>query len=239
MTKNNHTVSWNNIAQFRTWNEAALDIRDEAQRRIVSTVKRSLSGMNRAWTFERFEAPMIMPRDMLSNEYTSDDIWITDGRIADQEWVLRPETTPGTYDAIRRLHSIKPPQCFWQVGKSFRKEGLTRATRLRFFEFTQLEFQCLYSTDTKADYRSKVINDLIPVVANLCASKVRVIESDRLPSYSQSTLDIEVEHLSKWREVASISIRTDFDGLLNLEIAFGLDRIVAIHFDNMEVITDD
>jgi hypothetical protein len=52
-----------------------------------------------------------------------------------------------------------------------------------------------------------------------------VVPSDRLPPYSESTLDIEVNG----REVASCSIRTDYSEETRVcEIAFGLDRIV--HF---------
>jgi len=48
----------------------------------------------------------------------------------------------------------------WQVGKSFRRELTDGATaaKLRFLEFTQLEFQCIYSSNTKADYREPLID---------------------------------------------------------------------------------
>ncbi|MEO1474006.1 MAG: hypothetical protein AAFS03_08700 [Pseudomonadota bacterium] len=53
--------------------------------------------------------------------------------------------------------------------------------------------------------------------------------SDRLPAYSESTLDIEVMHGLHWREVASCSIRTDYgDDTKVCEIAFGLDRIATL-----------
>ena len=72
----------------------------------------------------------------------------------------------------------------------------------------------------------------------------RIVESDRLPSYSKRTMDIEVDNGDKWMEVCSISLRTDFDKkaifqakkkvvekeLLVLEIAFGLDRLVYNYF---------
>lgn len=226
------------IAQLRAWTEQELEYRDLAQNNIVSTVKRGLSEANRAWTFQRVEAPMIMPRSLMSAEYTDDDIWATKSTLAGNEIVLRAETTPATYATIRalypRLETLKPPRCFWQVGKSFRREQQSTASRLRFFEFTQLEFQSLYSIDTKADYRGMIIEDLRDVLSWLCRSNARIIESDRLPSYSQSTLDIEVRHRGDWREVASISIRTDFEPFRNLEIAVGLDRIVSIAMDTNE-----
>ena len=68
----------------------------------------------------------------------------------------------------------------------------------------------------------------------------RIVESDRLPSYSKQTLDIEVDNGDKWMEVCSVSTRTDFKQKANfitnqtsikkdvlvLELALGLDRCV-------------
>jgi translation elongation factor EF-1beta len=55
---------------------------------------------------------------------------------------------------------------------------------------------------------------------------VKVVNSDRLPSYSESTLDIEIDGM----EVASISYRNDYVSkkIKALEIAFGLDRLVEL-----------
>lgn len=226
------------LAQLRAWTEAELEHRDLAQNAIVACVKRSLSEANRAWTFQRIEAPMLMPRAHMSAEYTDDDIWTTNVVLAEHAFALRAETTPSTYATIRalypRLEALKPPRCFWQVGKSFRREPQSSANRLRFFEFTQLEFQSLYSVDTKADYRAMILDQVKDTLSWLCRSEARIVESDRLPSYSESTLDVEVRHRDDWREVASISIRTDFEPFKNLEIAVGLDRIVAIALDAPE-----
>jgi glycyl-tRNA synthetase len=224
---------YHDIAQLPMWNERQLEARDAAQLHLVSTVKRALTGVNRAWTFERVEAPVLIPRDMLSAEYSDDDIWATGVSLAGQQMVLRPETTPGTYAAIRamypRIEALKPPRCFWQVAKSFRREKQSTASRLRFFEFTQLELQCLFTADTKADYRDAVMGPLESVLSYLCRKPhSRIVDSDRLPSYSESTLDIEALHLGHWREVASVSYRTDFPPFRVLEIAIGLDRVVAM-----------
>jgi glycyl-tRNA synthetase len=226
------------LAQLRAWTEEELTHRDLAQASIVDTVQRSLSAANRAWTFQRVEAPMLMPRSLMSEAYTEDDIWTTNVTLAGQPFALRAETTPSTYAVIRalypRLEALKPPRCFWQVGKSFRREPQSSANRLRFFEFTQLEFQSLYSVDTKADYRALVLDQVKNTLSWLCRSQARIVESDRLPSYSESTLDVEVRHRDDWREVASVSIRTDFTPFKNLEIAVGLDRIVSIALDTPE-----
>lgn len=224
------------LAQLRAWSEPELEHRDLAQRVLLDRVRASLTAANRAWAFSRVEAPMLMPRALMDSEYTDADIWPVSVVLAEQPFALRAETTPSTYAAIRqafpRLEALKPPRCFWQVGKSFRREPQSSASRLRFFEFTQMEFQCLYSVDTKADYRALVLDDLQDTLSWLCRSESRVVESDRLPSYSESTLDIEVRHRGDWREVASLSIRTDFPPFKNFEIAVGLDRVVSIALDD-------
>jgi glycyl-tRNA synthetase len=221
------------LAQLRIWTETELKLRDLAQNTLVDCVTTTLKDVNRAWDFSRVEAPAILPRSLMSEEYSNDDIWMTQVERASQPFALRAETTPTTYAAIRHfypnLKHLKPPRGFWQVGKSYRQEPASKATRLRFFEFTQLEFQCLYSPETKADYRAKLMPVLAQKMGWLCQSEVRIVDSERLPAYSQSTLDIEVQHLGEWREVASVSLRTDFDdNLLNLEVAMGLDRVMVI-----------
>lgn len=224
------TQNFHNIAQLRFWDDAELEHRDLAQSNIVSCVRRNLSKTNSAWRFARMEGPQLTPRDYLSPEYTQDDIWVTPVEIADQQMTLRPETTASTYAYIRENFSHKKlrlPASFWQVGKSFRREKTATGAKLRFFEFTQLEMQCLYSIDTKADYRAKLLPDLSDTIAWLTKSKSRIVESDRLPDYSQSTMDIEVLYRGSWREMASISLRTDYaEEIVNLEVAVGLDRVV-------------
>ena len=129
------------------------------------------------------------------------------------------------------LKPKKLPLCVWQSGKSFRKEGQgQRANRLRFFEFYQLEFQSIYSKGTGADYYNPTIAALTKEVSRLTMKPVRIIESDRLPSYSTITMDIEVEQEpGVWREMASCSIRNDFsDDTLVAEFALGIDRIATI-----------
>ena len=64
----------------------------------------------------------------------------------------------------------------------------------------------------------------------LSGEVVRFVESDRLPSYSESTLDIEVPYNGEWKEVASCSIRNDFSEDTRVaEIAIGMDRLVEMY----------
>lgn len=226
------STNFTDIPQLRCWDENELEHRDLATRKIVETVRNELTSLNRAWAFRRIEAPAIIPRDLMSPEYTDDDLWALRASHDDREMVMRAETTASTYDFVRRNFphkALRLPSCFWQASKSYRREKQSRASRLRFFEFTQLELQCLYSRDSKADYRAAVMPALERSLSWLCSAESRVVPSDRLPSYSESTLDVEVRHMGSWREVASVSLRNDFrEDVMNLEVAVGLDRVVDI-----------
>ncbi len=144
--------------------------------------------------------------------------------------------------------------CVYTMGQSFRQERSDGATaaKLRFNAFYQLEFQCIYAKPwvddagkqrgTTAPIPERVREALVPVVQRLTGLQTRLVPSDRLPSYSEETIDIEVlwespeSDTPEWKEVASTSIRTDFpqdipgikDPVRVFEIAFGMDRMVAV-----------
>ncbi|ARQ10409.1 hypothetical protein NXC12_CH02392 [Rhizobium etli] len=48
------------------------------------------------------------------------------------------------------------------------------------------------------------------MIASLIHQPTRVVPSDRLPAYSEVTMDIEVDNGDNWMEVCSVSRRTDF-----------------------------
>ena len=138
-------------------------------------------------------------------------------------------------------HSIyKPPFIVWQAGKSFRREQDQVSKNMRLKEFYQQEFQCIYTADTMNDYHTAVLEPIKEMLADACNLTARVIPSDRLPSYSEITMDVEVYNGDKYMEVCSISRRTDFPtkakfqtkkglvekDLMVLEIAIGLDRVI-------------
>jgi glycyl-tRNA synthetase len=116
------------------------------------------------------------------------------------------------------------------VGKSYRREKSdgANAAKLRFFEFTQAEWQCIYGLNTMADYRAVIMPALLDKISWLTDRETRIVPSDRLPGYSLRTDDIEVDFNGRWTEVASISTRTDFEGAQVLEIAIGIDRVVDV-----------
>jgi glycyl-tRNA synthetase len=134
----------------------------------------------------------------------------------------------------------QPPFCVWQTGKSFRREQDQVTKNMRLKEFYQQEFQCIYTAETLNDYQHIILEPVQKCIQNLISLPTRIVDSDRLPSYSLKTLDVEVDNGDKWMEVCSISKRTDFPqkatfqtkkgavekDLLVLEVAIGLDRLV-------------
>lgn len=222
---------------LRFWDEAEIDMREAFIKKASGTVKKTLLDLNSAWKFYRCEGPILHPRNEISSSYTDDDIFITNHK----DFCLRAETTPSSYAYARNLPSkIKMPICVWQSGISSRRENLDGATaaKLRFNNFWQLEFQCIYSKGTMADYRGALIPAIAKDIGFFTQCETRVVDSDRLPSYSNSTLDIEAyittdspcQGLSPgWREMSSCSIRTDYnDDTLVAEIAIGLDRVIEL-----------
>lgn len=227
-------------AGLRWWTEQELAHRQVAQDTLARAISGTLHGLNSAWRFHRVEGPMLVPQSMVNPAYSGDDVFFMERTMMDQRLALRPETTAGTYMAanamLEQLGAKILPLCVWQVGKSFRveKSDGASASKLRYNEFTQAEWQCIYRADTKADYRAAVLPVVERAVGWLTGCATRVVPSDRLPSYSVETLDIEVLRGERWTEMCSVSLRTDFvtlttqHQLLVLEVAVGLDRVVDV-----------
>lgn len=218
------------LGGLRFWTEDEIELRDAFQVRAVSVVRNELLALNPAWTFSRVEGPSLSPRDRISAAYDDSDLFATNHVAGGSALYLRAETTPSSYAYARHLRR-KPPVCVWQAGKSFRRETNdgASAAKLRFNEFWQLEFQCIYRADTKADYRAALIPAVAREIERFTMRSTRVVESDRIPAYSISTLDIEADHDGRWREMASCSIRTDFEPeMLVTEVAIGLDRVATL-----------
>lgn len=145
------------------------------------------------------------------------------------ELVLRPETTMGSYAYAKHLlnehndRKVKPPIVVYQHGKSFRREQDQVVKNMRLKEFYQLEFQIIFSSTTKNDYSLT----LLPAVKDAISSFIgpcKLIPSDRLPDYAEWTQDVVCERNDM--EVCSISKRLDFEGMVVLEVAIGTDRCV-------------
>lgn len=245
------------IGGLRFWTEEEIEFRDLITKRLETVLQDTLTKLNPAWKFVRVEGPLLAPRDRINPNYGDDDLFVTNHEAGGQPLCLSPETTDTSYTYAKWLMQRDkrykhPPLCVWQTRKSFRRENTDGATaaKLRFNDFYQLEFQCIYKLGTKivdgetvtfsADYKTAVLDALKLELTRFYGNTVdggdvRIQPSDRLPSYSKETTDLEVWHkstvsgLQMYREVASVSLRTDFgDGLEVLEVAFGLDRLVEI-----------
>lgn len=211
------------------WSAEEINRRKHFTDQLSLAVSNILVAQNRGWVFEQVEAPCLIPASLVSSEYNATDYYQV-GELS-----LRPETTAASYEYAKgrvESQSIAPPFCIWQLAKSFRNENDQVSKNMRFKEFYQLEFQCIFTVDTKNDYHEAVLEQLRSAVHSLTGLAARVVPSDRLPSYSQKTTDIEVKTSHKWLEVCSVSLRNDVPfkwnerQLLNLEIAFGMDRLV-------------
>lgn len=217
---------------------------------LVTKLRNGIQAMllrqNKAWQFKRIEAPCLIPRELVSANYTNEDMYVQQS-LGHTELVLKPETTPSTYAYMKEdiSHGAVPPVCYWQVSKSFRREQDQPSKHCRFKEFYQQEFQCLYTEDTKNDYQAAIVPELAELFQKILVLPTRIVLSDRLPSYSLKTIDIEVDNGDKWMEIASISVRNDFDtkikfktkevGCLVLEIAIGIDRLIYNRSKSTEV----
>lgn len=241
------------VGGLRFWTEAEIQIRDQAIQSLQLALSSALKGQNSAWNFIRVEGPLLTPRNHVSPAYDESDIFLCEAKFGDQQAVLRAETTASSYlyaqHLLKQEGAPKFPLCIWQVGKSFRRETNdgARASDLRYNEFYQIEFQCIYKDNTKADIRSVAEAAIRQAIAEITMSFTsRIVPSDRLPDYSMLTNDVEIlyDHgstkMDNWKEMASISTRTDFpvEGTLVLEVAVGLDRLVAVAMNNRAKISE-
>jgi len=215
------------------WNEQQIALRNSFVTYFVGEVKKHLLSMNSAWHFEQVEATILTPFKYVNQNYTRDDIFSTEPELAPDILVMRPETTMGSYEYAKHLlntHNntkIRMPLVVWQAGKSFRNELDLVTKNMRLKEFYQLEFQCIYSTKTANDYYTAAIPLMLESFVKFFGTACRIVDSDRLPDYSERTVDIEIFIPgNKWMELCSISKRKDFDGAHVLEIAIGLDRLL-------------
>jgi glycyl-tRNA synthetase len=220
------------------WTEREIATRKLVESHLVQALKDSLKKMNRAWEFFQVEAPILTPSEFVNKNYSKDDMYAVEQKFGDTlqeannpavQLIARPETTMGSYEFARYLlnphneQKVRMPLVVWQHGKSFRREQDQPTKFMRLKEFYQLEFQCIYSPTTGMDYAAHVIPDMAAAMQQL-VGECKIVASDRLPDYSECTMDIE--HNSGM-ELCSISLRKDFEGAKVLEIAVGTDRVVT------------
>jgi len=230
-----------NTNSLKIWEEKEILDRDYFVLSTVSDVTKSLQNLNKAWQFFRIEGSCLMPEEFLNKEYTEKEVFKTS-----KNFCLRPETTASSYymakKYLKEKNGAKFPFCVWQHGKSFRVEANDGATsaKLRFNEFYQLEFQCFYSESSKCDYMSYLLSDIQQSMLHFLNKEIRITQSDRIPSYSEKTYDLECLYNNKTMELASCSIRNDFDieGIKVLEMAIGTDRVISVMNKNYKNINN-
>ena len=167
-------------------------LREYFEKIITLTLQTELKKINRAFDFVKVECSQITPDEYINEWYTDDDVF----RLWD--WLtLRPETTMGSYEYAKLLLNphYKPkyqlPLVIYQHWKSFRKEQDKTITNMRLKEFYQLEFQIIYSESTSQDYQAIVV-DIIEDIVTRLVWDCYTIPSDRLPDYSEKTIDIQM-----------------------------------------------
>ena len=205
------------------WNEQEIEERESLVRIIPSIIKSAWTNLNSAVKMARVEMPCICNTSDFSSH-------ISEGFPVmllhnPPHTMLRPETTASTIAALKIMYpnpnqiAKQLPLCLWQVGKSFRNEensGTMRSTKLRLREFYQIEFQLFAQDGTKADYIGFAIDALCK---RFGGEKILVGDP---PHYSESTIDWDLDNI----EVASCSVRKDWDGGMLFEVSIGLDRLV-------------
>jgi glycyl-tRNA synthetase len=232
------------------WTEREIKARERFTQFFADEISAFLRNENKMWEIERTEGPIMIPRSMINPNYTDEDLWTFAQHTPDEtSFAARPETTPATYawmvNRLQNKEGLSLPYCCWQIGKSFRNEenDAIRLSQVRLREFYQMEFQCAYGESTKNDYQEKCLEPVRLMLEKSMNRPTRIVESDRLPSYSIKTMDIEVDCGHRWMEVCSISLRTDFPikfeyhnkkmekqstGVYVLEIAIGMCRVVSV-----------
>ena len=205
------------------WNEREILRRESLVWEIPAMLLDVWRSLNPAVQMERVETPVLTPAEYLTGHIEAKFDLINAGRRG----YLRPETTAGTFEAMRLRYEQEAqmkkrlPMCLWQVGLSFRDEenpDTMRASKLRLVQFYQMEFQLFASYGSKAPYLETALDALTKTYGGTYDP------ADELPHYSEKTLDWHIGGL----EVAGCSVRKDWAHGTVFEVAIGIDRLVAL-----------
>ena len=205
------------------WSQEEIKLRRLFEDYFSTEILNSLRKQNFGFQSIQVEAPLLTPREFVNVNYTNEDMWAID------DMVLRPETTIGSYQYAKLLLSgyndikYKPPIVVWQHGKSFRREQDQPTKFMRLKEFYQLEFQIIFSEKTANNYSINLYPEVCALISNMIG-ECRIEASDRIPDYSEETIDIICNKTDM--EVCSMSKRKDFEGFKVIEIAIGTDRLI-------------
>ena len=206
-----------------------IEFRENCEREISRFIYENLKAQNRSFDMIKIEAPLLTPTNLINANYTLDDyfnLW---------DISLRPETTMGSFEYAKNILSggyddikYRSPIIIYQHGKSFRKEQDQPTKFMRLKEFYQLEFQIIFPLSTEMDYSISLFQWVQELLSHILSQSCRLEPSDRLPSYSESTMDIIVEDNDM--EVASMSKRNDLPWYKVIEVAIGTDRLIYNYY---------
>lgn len=209
------------------WSEEEIILREYFEKLITSELKNCLLKMNSAFQIVKCEAPLLIPKELIHENYTKDDVFFQD----EDDLALRPETTASSYlyaehilNAHEQLH-FRLPLVVYQHQKSFRKEQDKTLANMRLKEFYQLEYQILFSDSTKNDYYPQILECINNVITKYVDNSHTEL-SDRLPVYSEITTDVVMDKNNM--EVCSISKRSDYPkpNIKVIEVAIGTCRLI-------------
>lgn len=210
------------------WTEQEIKLRQMFQEYFSQEIINCLKKQNAAFSMIQVEAPLLTPKSFINKNYTDEDIW------SFEDVALRPETTMGSFACAKHILSgyneikQKLPVVIFQHGKSFRREQDQPTKFMRLKEFYQLEFQIIYSLSTANDYSIQLYPIVLKAISNMIG-ECKLEASDRLPDYSEETMDIVC--VKSEMEVCSMSKRKDLEGYKVIEIAIGTDRCI-FNFQN-------
>jgi len=208
------------------WDEKEILLKEFFEKMLTMELKECLMKMNSAFRFVKVDAPLFIPKELINENYTKDDVFLQNF----DDLALRPESTKSSYVYAKHLLNVhneikyRLPLVVYQHNKSFRKEQDKTLSNMRLKEFYQIEYQIFFSKNTNNDYYPQILECCLNYV-NRYVKDARLEKSDRLPSYSDETIDIILNDNNM--ELFSISRRKDFDEDIKvIEVSTGSDRLV-------------
>lgn len=212
---------------FVVYDEADIKARQIIVEIFTHRLKSRLQKLNPAINFMQIETPISIPEKAVQG-HKKIGFDLVEVKYKHPMY-LRPETPWGTYQYFLDKWPMENkrkkicPIVLWQCGKSFRNEQERPFGELRFKEFYQLEYQLIYTLDTKADYFGAACDSAYQAVMEITGRAAAENVTD-LAHYSERTWDIyNGDH-----EVAAVSLRNDLEGYAVVEVSVGLDRLTAL-----------
>ena len=93
------------------WEEEQIIKRNQLIDTLSSNINIFLRQQNRAFKMLRIEAPLLTPHQFLNKNYGKEDVFF----IEDHDFLLRPETTPGSYEYAKHIMNDTMPESIMNV----------------------------------------------------------------------------------------------------------------------------